>query len=81
MIFGPLTDSIKVSAFVSGVKIDVSPGLFRIPPDLAKHTDINVAHELLPDNIETVGCGIVNLRDNVRYAGSRHTNMKSKNIV
>jgi hypothetical protein len=54
MVFRPLTNSIKILAFVACVEINICLRPFRVPPNLAEDTCVDLAHELLTNDIETV---------------------------
>jgi hypothetical protein len=58
----PLSNSIKILALVWSVEIDKRGGCTLVPPDLAKETRIRLAHQLLPDYVETVSCCEIRMR-------------------
>ena len=51
----PLPDSFEVSACVCSVEIYKGCRRCSIPPDLAQHPDVDNAHELLSENVQTMG--------------------------
>jgi hypothetical protein len=53
----PISDRIKVPARMNSVEVDERLQWFawRQVPDLTEDTDINSTHQLLPQDIETVG--------------------------
>lgn len=58
VLLGPVTNSIKVSTCVDGVEVDEGlDGRVRgLVPDLTQYTDVNIAHQLLANDVEAVRC-------------------------
>jgi membrane-bound metal-dependent hydrolase YbcI (DUF457 family) len=54
MVFRPLTNVIKVLASVPRVEVHVGLWPCWIPPHLAEYACIDCAHELLPNDVETM---------------------------
>lgn len=48
----PMTNLLKVLAFMAGADVDKGLGIFGVDPDMAQYTSVNRAHQLLPDNIK-----------------------------
>lgn len=55
MIFGPLANGFEVLAFVPGVEVHIRLRPFLVPPYLSENTGVDCAHELLPNDVQTVG--------------------------
>lgn len=56
-LFGPLPDSVIVAAHMLGVEIDKRLGVwivFILIPDLAEYSNVDSAHQLLSDDVETM---------------------------
>ena len=56
VLLRPRADLVKVATLVLRVEVNEWLGMVRVNPDLAQDSDINTAHQLLTENIETVGC-------------------------
>lgn len=56
MCFSPISDLLEIATCVDGVEVDEGLRSFSwwLVPDLAKHTDIDSAHQLLAEYIEAV---------------------------
>ena len=54
MLFSPLPNGVEIPAYVPCVEIDIGAWLIRVKPDLAEYTQIDRAHQLLADDVETV---------------------------
>lgn len=59
MLLGPRPDGLKIATRVLGVEVWVRAGLLLVPPDLAEDGNVDGAHELLPEDVEAVGCCLV----------------------
>lgn len=57
VVLRPLSDRIKVPAFMNRVEVDegLERCFRRLIPDLTEHTYIDSTHQLLANDIETVG--------------------------
>jgi hypothetical protein len=53
--FCPPTNGIKVLAFVPSIEVHICLWPGRIPPNLAEYAGVYRAHELLSNDVETVG--------------------------
>jgi hypothetical protein len=53
--FCPLTNGIEVFAFVPSIEVNICLWSCRIPPNLAEYASVYRAHELLSNDVETVG--------------------------
>lgn len=54
VILGPVSDHLKVAADVLCVEIRKGLWVIFIPPDLAQESNVDCAHQLLPEDVHTV---------------------------
>ena len=61
MLLRPLPHRLEIPTHVLRVEIDISARGWRVPPHLTQHANVDGAHELLSQDVETMGCILVSL--------------------
>lgn len=77
MFFCPFLDSIVVAAYVLSIEIWESDRRLFVPPYLTENSNVNIAHKLLANDIETVSCtNLLAEPLNLKVVFKRLTNVK-----